>query len=105
MPGDKGIHWTHPSGGLYIWVTLPKSIDTSREGALFQSCLASGVIYVPGDYCFQPDESGKIPRHHMRLSFGQVAPDQIELGIAKLSNAISSQLATSNLKLAATLHQ
>jgi DNA-binding transcriptional MocR family regulator len=59
------------------------------------------VIYVPGDYCFQPDESGKIPRHHMRLSFGQVAPDQIEPGIARLCEAIASSLASGRSQLAA----
>jgi 2-aminoadipate transaminase len=101
MPKDEGIQWTHPSGGLYIWVTLPSSLDTSREGALFKACVDNGVIYVPGDYCFQPDESGKIPRHHMRLSFGQVAPDQIEPGIARLCEAIASSLASGKSQLAA----
>ncbi len=30
MPADIGIHWTHPHGGLYVWLTLPKGADTSR---------------------------------------------------------------------------
>ncbi len=100
---DEEIHWTHPHGGLYIWLTLPPGIDTSREAPLFKSCVDRGVIYVPGDYCFQPDETGRLPKNFMRLSFGQVAPDQIEPGIAKLSDAISSQLATGNWQLATTL--
>ena len=97
---EGGIRWTRPNGGLYVWVTLPESIDTSRDGALFKSCIDRGVIYVPGDYCFQPDESGQVPKNFMRLSFGQVAPDKIEPGIARLCEAIASQLATGNKQLA-----
>jgi 2-aminoadipate transaminase len=97
LPKDHGIHWTRPSGGLYVWLTLPESIDTSRAGKLFRVCVDRGVIYVPGDYCFQPDDSGKIPRNHLRLSFGQVAPDQIEPGIRRLSQAIESQLVAAQL--------
>src|SRR5258706_397927 len=26
----EAVHWTHPHGGLYVWLTLPQSIDTSR---------------------------------------------------------------------------
>jgi DNA-binding transcriptional MocR family regulator len=46
------------------------------------------VIYVPGDYCFQPDEKGFVPRNHLRLSFGQVDPQQIEPGISRLGEAL-----------------
>jgi 2-aminoadipate transaminase len=92
MPGDQGIRWTHPHGGLYVWVTLPPTIDTSRGGELFKACVDRGVIYVPGDYCFQADESRRVPKNYMRLSFGQVAPDQIKPGIVKLCEAISAQL-------------
>jgi 2-aminoadipate transaminase len=99
MPKADGIHWTRPAGGLYVWLTLPKSIDTSRAGELFRVCVNRGVIYVPGDYCFQPDELGRIPRHHLRLSFGQVAPDQISPGIHRLAQAIESQLASAGAQL------
>jgi 2-aminoadipate transaminase len=100
MPRDQGIHWTHPAGGLYVWLTLPESIDTARGGELFRQSVDLGVIYVPGDYCFQPDESGKIPRNHLRLSFGQVSPERIEPGIGRLSRAIESQLAGAPLTTA-----
>ena len=25
-----GVKWTHPQGGLFLWVTLPEGMDTSR---------------------------------------------------------------------------
>jgi len=84
-----GVSWTHPLGGLYVWVTLPDGVDTSRDSAFFKAAVARGVLYVPGDYCFQPDEDGTVPKHHLRLSFGQVAPENIEPGIRRLASVIN----------------
>jgi 2-aminoadipate transaminase len=92
MPASAGIRWTRPAGGLYIWLTLPVTMDTSRDSALFADCVRRGVLYVPGDYSFQPDENGQIPRNHVRLSFGQVSPQQIEPGIQRLAGAVSDAL-------------
>lgn len=86
--GPSRLHWTHPHGGLYVWLTLPVGIDTSRGGDFFRACVDEGVLYVPGAYCFQPDAEGHVPTNHIRLSFGQVAPDQIEPGIQRLANVI-----------------
>jgi 2-aminoadipate transaminase len=85
-----GIRCTHPHGGLYVWVTLPPAFDTSRTGPLFDAAVHAGVLYVPGDYCFQPDDRGEVPRNHLRLSFGQVHPDDIEPGVRKLCGVISA---------------
>jgi 2-aminoadipate transaminase len=92
MPKDAGIHWTHPQGGLYVWLTLPERIDTSRTGPMFGACVDNGVLYVPGEYCFQRDEQGRLPNHHIRLSFGQVAPDKIEPGIERLAEVVKKLL-------------
>ncbi len=89
MPKTAGLHWTHPHGGLYVWLTLPPEVDASRDSALFRACVAHGVLYVPGDYAFQPDKNGLIPKNHIRLSFGQVAPEQIEPGIRRLAESVS----------------
>ncbi len=90
VPGSAGVTWTHPSGGLYIWATLPTGMDASRTSLLFRMCVEKGVLYVPGDYCFQPDENGFLPRNHLRLSFGQVAPDQIGPGIQRFAQAVAA---------------
>jgi len=88
----RSTHWTHPHGGLYIWLTLPTSIDTSRAGRMFRESLNHHVLYVPGDYCFQPDASGAIPRNHLRLSFGQVAIEKIDEGVQRLAAVVQSLL-------------
>ncbi|HSZ57247.1 MAG TPA: PLP-dependent aminotransferase family protein [Tepidisphaeraceae bacterium] len=92
MPRHPEIHWTHPGGGLYVWVTLPRSINTSRVGAMFGMCVDRGVLYVPGEYCFQADENGFVPENQLRLSYGQVAPEQIEPGIERLASVVKQLL-------------
>lgn len=87
---DSAISWTRPHGGLYVWLTLPPPIDTSRGSDMFTACVKAGVLYVPGDYCYQPDENGKVPRNHLRLSFGQVASELIEPGIERIAGVIRS---------------
>ncbi|MDQ3223358.1 MAG: PLP-dependent aminotransferase family protein, partial [Gemmatimonadota bacterium] len=93
MPDDGTVTWTHPHGGLYVWLALPAGSDTSRTSPMFQNAVDRGVLYVPGAYCFQPDDRGVIPTNHIRLSFGQVAPDQIEPGISRLASVIRESLA------------
>jgi 2-aminoadipate transaminase len=83
-------HWTRPTGGLYVYLTLPPEMDTSRNGPLFTRCLAEGVIYVPGNYCYPDDPTRQIPSHHMRLSFGVPTIDQVREGIARLAKAIKA---------------
>jgi 2-aminoadipate transaminase len=100
MPKDAGIHWTHPHGGLYVWLTLPDHFDTSRTSPLFGACIEKGVLYVPGEYCFQRDENGHLPNHHLRLSFGQVAPDQIEPGIERLAEAVKHLISNRKSQIA-----
>ena len=95
MPRRADLHWTHPHGGLYVWVTLPEGMDTSRNADLCQSCLQRGVLYVPGDYNYHPDSAGQVPRNHLRLCFGQVAMEKINEGIGRLAAAVAEQLAQS----------
>ncbi len=93
--GDgNGIHWTHPHGGLYVWMTLPERINTSRDGRMFGECVKAGVLYVPGEYCFHADEQGHFPENHLRLSFGHVALEKIDEGIARMAGVIRHLLAT-----------
>jgi 2-aminoadipate transaminase len=81
------VTWTHPQGGLFLWVTMPHSIDSQ---SLFQAALAEDVAFVPGDsfYANRGHEAGR----HMRLNFSYCQPDQIHEGIRRLSIAIKMQL-------------
>lgn len=77
------VTWTRPEGGLFLWVTLPESID---EGELFNRALEHKVAFVPGA-AFYPYEEY---RNHFRLNFSNATPDRIEIGIQRLGQAIDA---------------
>jgi 2-aminoadipate transaminase len=81
------VTWTHPKGGLFLWVTMPEGIDCQ---AVFRSALAENVAFVPGD-CFYPN-GGDEGCRHMRLNFSHSQPEQIQEGIRRLSVAVKMQL-------------
>ena len=87
---DKGLGsladrvvWTRPDGGLYVWLHLPESIRTGFGEPFCERCIATGVLYVPGEICY-PREYPRIPRSALRLSFGAQTIAKIEEGIARL---------------------
>ena len=85
---DRGVAWTTPAGGLYVWLTLPETVDTGRDGPLFRRAIDEGVLFVPGAYCYPSDPAKSAPRHELRLSFGVPDEAQIERGIARLAAAV-----------------
>ena len=88
--GDvDGVSWTEPTGGLYVWVTLPEHLDAGREGELFGDCVRTGTMYVPGAYAHP---GGDVARNELRLSFGHVNPALIDEGIRRLADCVRKQL-------------
>jgi 2-aminoadipate transaminase len=81
------VTWTHPKGGLFLWVTMPEGVDCQE---LFHVALAEDVAFVPGD-CFYAGASEEGGRH-MRLNFSYSKPEQIREGIRRLSLAVKMQL-------------
>ncbi len=80
-----GARWTHPEGGLFLWVTLPEEIDTL---ALMPKALENKVAYVPGT-AFFPDGSGA---NTFRLNFSNANPENINIGIRRLGEVLASEL-------------
>lgn len=85
MPKDSGISWTKVEGGMFIWVTLPETIDTT---AMMQEAVAAKVSYVPGQACYALSNK----RHHMRMSFVTVPEQRIDAGIRTLAGIIKRHL-------------
>jgi len=79
------VHYTRPAGGLFVWVELPRYIDT-RE--LLIDAIQAKVAFVPGQG-FHPDLSGT---NTMRLNFSNVPPDQLREGIRRLGYAIQRRV-------------
>jgi 2-aminoadipate transaminase len=79
------IRWTVPQGGFFIWVILPRFIDSNT---LLAEAVDHGVTFVPGDGFF-PDGRG---RNCMRLAFCYAEPDAIGEGIRRLAEVLEDRL-------------
>jgi 2-aminoadipate transaminase len=79
----SAVRWTHPSGGLFLWVTLPAGLDAE---ALLDAAVSEGVAYVAGAP-FHVDGSGA---ETMRLTFAKEDVPRIEEGIQRLSRVVES---------------
>jgi 2-aminoadipate transaminase len=87
--GVEGVHWVHPKGGLYVWLTLPEHLSTGPQGRLFDEAIRRGVLYVPGQYCFPEQGVAGLP-NTIRLSFGVQSPERIQEGIVALAEAVKA---------------
>ena len=81
----KGIYYSRPEGGLFLWVELPKQIDTV---ALLAEAVEPQVAFVPGGPFYITPEG----RNTMRLTFASVEPARIEEGIRRLGAIIKRHL-------------
>ncbi|WP_427019262.1 PLP-dependent aminotransferase family protein (plasmid) [Pseudarthrobacter sp. P1] len=78
----NGTTWNRPTGGFYLWVTVPEGIDTE---ALVHECIERGVVYVPGT-AFYTNGKG---HNELRLSFCLPTIDQIREGGAILGEVFT----------------
>lgn len=78
--------WTHPQGGMFLWVTMPAGFDC---GELLKAAVEEKVAYVPGHSFFPNSEDGS---RHMRLNFSNAAPERIREGIRRLAVAARKQM-------------
>jgi len=83
------VSWTHPKGGLFLWVTLPEGMNANN---LFHDALKQNVAFVPGDSFFAPNEPSQKANRHFRLNFSNARPEQIREGIRRLGVAVKAQL-------------
>jgi 2-aminoadipate transaminase len=86
-----GVRWTHPDGGLYVWLTFPREVDTGPDGRLMRAALREGVLYVPGQFCYVNGDNGPLPRWEARLSFGAVPLEQIPEAVRRLARAFTAE--------------
>jgi 2-aminoadipate transaminase len=77
------ISWNRPSGGMFLWVTLPLDRDAKE---LLLRCIEHNVAFVPGQEFF-PDGSG---RNTMRMNFSNASPENIEEGIKRMGGVLKN---------------
>ena len=79
------VRWTHPEGGLFLFLTMPEGFDAVK---FYDRALDAGVAYVAGEF-FHPDRSGK---NTMRLNFSFMTPERITEGIRILADLLKMEL-------------
>ncbi|HXM49774.1 MAG TPA: PLP-dependent aminotransferase family protein [Pyrinomonadaceae bacterium] len=79
-----GSKYVKPTGGVFIWVQLPETIETSR--LLKVALEREQVAFIPG----AAFAIGEVPpaNHCMRLNFSNCSASLIEKGIARLGRVI-----------------
>lgn len=76
----RRIEFTAPGGGMFVWARVP-GVDT---GERLQAAVARNVLFVPG-VAFHAQEAD---RSTLRLSFASQGAAMLELGVARLSEAL-----------------
>ncbi len=83
MPRE--VRWSKPTGGMFIWLTLPEHIDTKE---IFMTAVEHDVAYVIGRP-FHCDHTGG---NTMRLNYSFPSVEQIATGVERLAAAIRQVL-------------
>jgi 2-aminoadipate transaminase len=81
----KGVKWTEPEGGLFLWVKLPRKMSAND---LFPKAVENKVAYVVGS-AFHCDGKGQ---NTMRINFSYPSEQQIDEGIMRLAKMVRENM-------------
>ncbi len=79
----KEAQWNAPKGGLFLWVTLPESVNTTE---LLMKAVEKGVAYLPGSSFYTTEKHNCI-----RLNYSHPSIDDIVEGIKILGDLLKEQ--------------
>lgn len=79
----EGVTWTKPSGGYFLWVTVPADRIDGVE--MLRQAVAAGVSYRPGPSFYTDDTKGF---NQARLCFSMVNEEKITEGIRRFAEVI-----------------
>jgi len=75
---------TRPGGGFYLWVDLPKGLDSKR---MLPRAVENLVAYTPGT-AFYGNGTGQ---EFLRISYSYPTPENIRVGVERLAKTIRSE--------------
>lgn len=81
----EGVTWTHPEGGLFLWVELPEQMSTNE---LFIKAIEKKVAYVAGNSFYAAGE----PHNAMRLNYSNATPENIVKGVKALAEVVKENM-------------
>lgn len=76
-----GTEWTHPEGGLFLWLTFPEGVSALQ---VFKKCIEMKVAGVIGDAFYPNDKTDR----SMRINFSNMPDERIKEGISRMAKAI-----------------
>jgi 2-aminoadipate transaminase len=82
-----GVSWTEPEGGLFLFVTLPPSMDAAR---LLERAIRKNVAFVCGSVFFCNNEG----HNTMRINFSYSNQQDTCEGVKRLAEAIREEMET-----------
>jgi DNA-binding transcriptional MocR family regulator len=77
---------TNPGGGFYLWVDLPKGINSKK---MLPRAVDNLVAYTPGT-AFYGNGTGQ---EFLRISYSYPTPENIRVGVQRLAKTINDELA------------
>ncbi|MBQ1275443.1 MAG: PLP-dependent aminotransferase family protein [Cellulosilyticum sp.] len=77
----KEVTYTKPSGGMFIWATLPQGKSAM---SLFEKAKAEKVAFVPGNPFYTDGREANT----MRLNYTNSSPEMIKEGIARMGKIL-----------------
>ena len=81
----EGVTWTHPEGGLFLFLTMPEGFEAVK---FYDKALDAGVAYVAGEF-FHPDGSGK---NTMRMNFSFMSHEKMAEGVKLLAKLLNDDI-------------
>lgn len=83
MPEE--VKWTHPEGGMTVWVTLPTGLDAAE---FLIHARERGVLFVPGRYFYAQQPL----LNTARLGFASLPEKQITRGVQVLGDLLKQEV-------------
>jgi 2-aminoadipate transaminase len=80
----EGTRWTHPDGGMFLWVELPRGM---RGEDILPRAIEQKVAFVPGSPFFAANPRSEC----IRLNFSNRPPELIDEGMRRLASVLAAQ--------------
>jgi (S)-3,5-dihydroxyphenylglycine transaminase len=88
------VRWNVPAGGFFVVVTVPFVVD---DALLTRSARDYGVLWTPMHHFYDTAGDGREGVRALRLACSVVTPEQIEVGLDRLTRLIEDELARTRL--------
>ncbi|HEX2570036.1 MAG TPA: PLP-dependent aminotransferase family protein [Polyangia bacterium] len=80
----EGTRWTHPDGGMFLWVELPRGL---KGEDILPRAIEQHVAFVPGSPFFAMNPKSEC----IRLNFSNRSPELIDEGMRRLASVLMAQ--------------